>query len=354
MAKPGEGDERWIVKERRDGKNVGNWHWTERNVLPIARDKFLELCHNLEIPNTFADVKILCLDLISGDLNICNRKGKTFFIFDFSLKFKWDAFMKKNDDTVIHGNGTIEIDVEMDGDKKFRIIMENENKSSSIFKEILDRDAKPMLYKVIQDVLDYLTEEKNRMQEEINILKQQQVTVPETGNQNEQQQEQVSTPPPPQGRIQNFNSQITVSNTETLSTTTIRQVVEFESANPQEIYETLTDPRRISAFTGAFCNLQTVPGSEFVLLDGAVTGTIKEVTPNKKISQKWRFKDWPENHFSDLTITLSSITGGTKLSLIQKNVPSSDSNRTIDGWENVFWRRIYTLFGWHYTMKRSS
>jgi len=240
----------------------------------------------------------------------------------------------------------------MDGDKRFRIIMENENKSSSIFKEILDRDAKPILYKLIQDVIDFLTEEKNRMQEEINLMKkqQQQETETETGNQNEQ----VSTPTPSQGRIQNFNTQITVSNTETLSTTTIRQVVEFESATPEELYETLTDPRRISAFAGGFCKIELTPGSEFILIDGAVTGTMKDVTPNKKISQKWRFKDWPENHYSDLTITLSSITGGTKLSLIQKNVPSSDSNRTTSGWENVFWRRIDSLFGWHYTMKRSS
>jgi len=352
MAKPGEGDERWIVKERRDGKNVGNWHWTERNVLPLARDKFNELCNNLEIPNSFADVKILCLDLISGDLNICNRKGKTFFIYDFSIKFKWEAFMKKNDDSVINGNGTIEIDVEVDGDRKFRIIMENENKSNNIFKEILNRDAKPILFKIIQDVIDFLTEEKNRMQEEINLIRQQQT---ETGNQNENEQVTTPTPTPtPQGPIQNFNTQVTVSNSETLSTTTIRQVVEFENTSPEELYETLTDPRRIGAFTGGFCQIEPTSGSEFILLDGAVTGTMKELTPNKKISQKWRFKDWPENHYSDLTITLSSITGGTKLSLIQKNVPSSDSNRTISGWENIFWRRIQTLFGWSYTMKRSS
>ena len=28
MAKVGEGDERWIVKEREDGKNCNGWHWS--------------------------------------------------------------------------------------------------------------------------------------------------------------------------------------------------------------------------------------------------------------------------------------------------------------------------------------
>ena len=27
MAKEGEGDPRWIVSERADGKNVDGWHW---------------------------------------------------------------------------------------------------------------------------------------------------------------------------------------------------------------------------------------------------------------------------------------------------------------------------------------
>jgi hypothetical protein len=36
-AEVGKGDPRWIVKEREDGKNVGAWHWEERDMLPFAR-----------------------------------------------------------------------------------------------------------------------------------------------------------------------------------------------------------------------------------------------------------------------------------------------------------------------------
>ena len=31
MAKLGEGDQRWIVEERKDGANVHGWHWAEKD-----------------------------------------------------------------------------------------------------------------------------------------------------------------------------------------------------------------------------------------------------------------------------------------------------------------------------------
>ena len=43
MAKIGEGDARWIVSERQDGTNVHNWHWSEKDVMPWARQRFSEL-----------------------------------------------------------------------------------------------------------------------------------------------------------------------------------------------------------------------------------------------------------------------------------------------------------------------
>jgi len=151
-----------------------------------------------------------------------------------------------------------------------------------------------------------------------------------------------NTTPQPEQRIQNFNNQVTETISKPkLQTTTIKQVVLFENCSPDQLYETLTDFRRVSAFTNTNCKIDVTEGGEFVLLEGAVTGSITKLIPNKKITQKWRFSDWPENHFSDLTIQLEAEEGGTKLSLTQRKVPSSDSQRTISGWENVFWRKIY-------------
>ena len=43
MAKLGEGDDRWIVKERDDGKNCNNWHWSETNLTEWSKERLTEL-----------------------------------------------------------------------------------------------------------------------------------------------------------------------------------------------------------------------------------------------------------------------------------------------------------------------
>ena len=43
MAKVGEGDERWIVKEREDGKNCNGWHWSETNLTEWSKERLTEL-----------------------------------------------------------------------------------------------------------------------------------------------------------------------------------------------------------------------------------------------------------------------------------------------------------------------
>ena len=51
MAKLGEGDARWIVKDREDGRNVGNWHWSETNCLPWTKENLSSLLVNFDILN---------------------------------------------------------------------------------------------------------------------------------------------------------------------------------------------------------------------------------------------------------------------------------------------------------------
>ena len=49
MAKWGEGDPRWIVEEREDATNVGNWHWTEKNCTEWSKETLGRLLSNLQL-----------------------------------------------------------------------------------------------------------------------------------------------------------------------------------------------------------------------------------------------------------------------------------------------------------------
>ena len=92
MAKWGEGDPRWIVEQRDDGRNVNNWHWTEKNATQWSKDclkRLLEAIVLDEGPMTTAikDVKE-CI----GEATVNNRKAKLIFFYEWEVKCVWEGW----------------------------------------------------------------------------------------------------------------------------------------------------------------------------------------------------------------------------------------------------------------------
>ena len=86
-----------------------------------------------------------------------------------------------------------------------------------------------------------------------------------------------------------------------------------------------------------------------------MTGENVELVKGKKIVQKWRANDWPEGHFSDLTITFepedegrrpgrASGPEGTRLTLVQKNVPDEKADDIDEGWHEYYWKPMNEYF----------
>ena len=79
MAKWGEGDDRWKVTELGEsGRNVGNWHWVETNVLPWSQDRLKALlCSTVLVDNKDGTTVTTTDDItLTGDAIINQRKGK--------------------------------------------------------------------------------------------------------------------------------------------------------------------------------------------------------------------------------------------------------------------------------------
>lgn len=72
-----------------------------------------------------------------------------------------------------------------------------------------------------------------------------------------------------------------------------------------------------------------------------------DLIPNTLIKQKWRFASWPADHFSVVSISLSTSKSGdlAVLSLVQEGVPKEDYARTLHGWKENYWERIKMMFG---------
>ena len=54
MAKWGEGDPRWRVEHREDGRNVNNWHWSEVNKMEWTKQRLGELLPGAEASSSGA------------------------------------------------------------------------------------------------------------------------------------------------------------------------------------------------------------------------------------------------------------------------------------------------------------
>jgi activator of HSP90 ATPase len=86
MAKLGEGDPRWVVRERADGTNVGNWHWSgERDLKPWAEARLRALLSGLAGEH----VRVSAISAVDGDANIYNRKGQLKVVYDLKVTGEW-------------------------------------------------------------------------------------------------------------------------------------------------------------------------------------------------------------------------------------------------------------------------
>jgi activator of HSP90 ATPase len=72
----------------------------------------------------------------------------------------------------------------------------------------------------------------------------------------------------------------------------------FVSAGGMDLYNALTDAKRVKAFTQSDASISAEPGGAFAMFGGSIEGKQVELVPGKRIVQDWRFNTWPEGHYS--------------------------------------------------------
>jgi activator of HSP90 ATPase len=120
---------------------------------------------------------------------------------------------------------------------------------------------------------------------------------------------------------------------------TIRQTVTFK-AGPHDIYEALMDEKKHAQFTGADVKMSRNTGGKFSIWDGEISGENRELVPDQKIVQTWRYNDWPHGAYSTATFSLEEVDGGTRLTLNQSGVPDSAYEDIKQGWKDYYWEPL--------------
>jgi len=331
MAKVGEGDPRWVVQSRDDGKNVNNWHWSETDCLAWSKKYLISLLSDLSI---FDDeqgyIKTKEVSSVTGECTANVRKGKTIFFYEIEVKVPWEAKLSSNEDTV-KGQFTIPyISEEHDDDKmEVKVSGDSEGPAYDRLKPLLQSKGIPFIQKKVAEFLHALREE---------------YTVKHSPSTAHEQPKlpafQHKTPPTEHAKQQPSSKPLKSS----ITTKTIKLKDEFRGS-AKDVYNSMIDPNMLNAIMHGGAVMNPTEKGTFSLLAGAITGENIKLVPGQKIVQKWRFSSWPEGHYSVVTIDLVEDEGTTALSLTQEGVPYDDVDRTEEGWRQNIWGRAKNMFG---------
>lgn len=78
--------------------------------------------------------------------------------------------------------------------------------------------------------------------------------------------------------------------------------------------------------------MEAEKGGKFAFFGGNVSGEFKELVPGKKIVQYWRYKQWPDQHYSEVTFNIEEkviLSYNSQICKLQKNLQSNGSKLTV-------------------------
>src|ERR1700722_12088957 len=135
----------------------------------------------------------------------------------------------------------------------------------------------------------------------------------------------------------------------------IHQEVQFKSS-PERLYTALTDAKEFqnvvllsdAVKTGMVKNPQpaqisAVPGGEFAVFGGYITGRQIELVPNVRIVQAWRTGAWGPGTYSIARFALAPQGTGTLLTFDHTGFPKGEAEHLAQGWKSNYWQPLDKL-----------
>lgn len=335
MAKWGEGDPRWIVEERADAKNVNNWHWTEKDATAWSKQRITDLLTNLAFEDGDASARISEVQSVVGECSLNNRKAKLICFYELVLKLKWKGQVGEGG-TV---SGTIEIpnlSEENDMDEiDFVISSDSSSPDKDKLRNLVKRKGTDLIRIQLKKWKDALTSEYARDL----VLPTKDKTAGAAA---------APAAPTEVAKVASEVSGVKI-HTEKVADAGIQpRSFEFSEdfqCTPGDLFLALVDAQRIRAYTMSDAAVDAKVGGKFHMFGGNVSGIFKDIIPNIRIVQAWRFSHWVEGHFSEVTINLSETKSGTRLTLKHTNVPFADLERVKEGWKSNQFERMKMVLG---------
>jgi len=338
MAEWGKGDPRWIVEERPDATNVNNWHWTEKNATQWSKDKLKALLQGMVLKKPgLGEVKINEVSDITGEATANNRKGKLIFFYELCVKTKWSADLEDPDAAEVSGSLNIpnlseefkanELDVD--------VSIEKGGSSGQKVKDFLRKEGTVAIQ---EKMADYITSLREEYATDL-ILPTAHSKAPSTAGKTLVTKKDEPAPTLP-----------SVAPLEISSKQQDLKLTATFKCRVEELYMVFVEPKMVAAFTRSEPQVDPRVGGAFSLFGGNITGVFDVMETNAKLVQRWRFRDWPEGHYSVVTLKFTEERDQTKLSVTQTGVPQRDYDKTKGGWHHYYFESIKRTFGFGATL----
>eukprot|EP01132_Coremiostelium_polycephalum_P002670 gene2670-3313_t len=351
MAKVGEGDPRWLVENRADGRNVNNWHWTEKNCLGWTQEKLPLILQKEFYQSEKINIRVKSVPTIKGECTANNRKGKTFFLFELDIKALWQAEVKlppsSTSSSEIDEEEPVEKKVFIDGDF-FIPTYDDETEPPRVKVSITgDGSGDKEVYNKVEAIVkkegvefvkkaiaEYLVQLREYFSVKVVHSPNSPTTASTTTSADLQQKMNTTS---------SAGSPTTKPSTGNTKTLTLKE--EFK-ASPMDSYDYFVNPDKIKVFTQSDCVFENKEGGKFSLYGGFITGTNQKLVPGSQLVQKWRMGSWPTDVYSTVTINFTvEDTPSTKVEIVQSGIPYEEYDKTLEGWKVNILDRLIRVFG---------
>ncbi|CAL3969281.1 hypothetical protein PZA11_006129 [Diplocarpon coronariae] len=314
--------------------NPNNWHWVNKDASVWTRAYLEQNIKGVKAEENGVTAQLDKLISMDGDVDVNQRKGKVITIFDVKLVLEYSG--KTKDDEEVSGTITVP-EVAHDTEENeyvFELDIYSDASSKAPVKNLVRSHILPQLRKEFAKLGPALIAEHGK------DIQHAPGSNPSSG---------ISTPKlhVPSSGPATTTAQKTKANS-VVNTTTVTDTEEFR-APATELFQTFTDPQRISAFTRAAPKLfeGAKKGGKFELFGGNVSGEYIELVEPTKIVQSWRLDQWPKDHYSRLEINFdqNDVDNVTVMRVSWSGVPVGQEDVTKRNWREYYVRSIKQTFG---------
>ncbi|XP_044022740.1 activator of 90 kDa heat shock protein ATPase homolog 1b [Siniperca chuatsi] len=334
MAKWGEGDPRWIVEERADATNVNNWHWTERDATNWSSDKLKSLVLGLTVDNEEGSCEVTEVSKLEGEASINNRKGKLIFFYEWNLKATWTGKSKAG----VNYKGTIEVpnlSDENDMEDLDISVSLNKDEPETPLTNLMKTKGAEKIREALGSYVGFL---KTEFTQGMILPTANGVAKLQSTSQSKSKQDKT--------QISSSSSTAAPINTGVKIPTCKFSMKETFLTSPADLYRVFLNQEMVQAFTHAPAIVDGERGGKFRLLEGNVFGEFTELAPDEKIVMKWRYNNWPCEHYATITMTFLDRSSETELKVECRGVPDNEEERTKEGWKRYYFEAIKQTFGY--------